>query len=904
MRPIGFVSVMVKMDANQLRQAWVDYFVERGHHYQPSASLVSKDPTVMFTVAGMVPLKPYYLGEEVAPHPRLTSIQRCVRVRGKHDDIDVVGTDTRHLTFFEMLGNFSLGDYFKAEAITMAWEVLTEVLGLDGDRLWVTVHEDDDEAAAIWVDKVGLAPDRIQALGEDNLWAMGEVGPCGPDSEIFYDQGPAHGPGGGPAQGSDERYIELWNLVFMQYNRGPDGTQTELPQKNIDTGAGLERILPILAGTESVYDTDVLRPIVAVAESATGATYGAGGRTDVGLRILADHARAMTFLVSDGVTPANEARGYVLRRIIRRALRWGAQLGATGALGPSLVEAVVATMGPAYPELVEGADAIATVVAAEEERFGRTLRAGQGLLATELERAGGATLAGPVAFRLHDTYGFPIELTAEIAAEAGVEVDRAGFDQAMADQRARARSAAGRSPGAADTSAYRAMLAEAGPTVFTGYVETTSVATVVGVVEVGPGGRPEDEVAGPDEADDTTGPGGRPKDTTGPGGRPKDVELVLDRSPFYAEGGGQVGDTGTIATDTGTAVVTDTTYALPGLVAHRARVTSGHLDAGQIATATIDAPRREAIRRNHTGTHLLHWALREVLGPHVKQQGSLVAPDRLRFDFAHFAPLTPAQIEAVADLVNATILTDDAVEVTETSWAEAEALGAIAFFGDKYGDEVRVVRAGPGSIELCGGTHVDALGMIGPVQIVSQASIGSGTRRLEALTGLGSLDHIRDQERLLATAAGRLQTTPEGLTGALERLQAASAATREELKALRAASLRTEAVTLAGAAQAGLVVARRDDLGADQLKELALSTRGQDGVRAVVLAGTPDAKRVALVAAVRADSGLVAAELLAEPARIVGGGGGKGPELALAGGRDPGRIDEALALVRAHLGLT
>jgi alanyl-tRNA synthetase len=867
--------------ANELRQAFVGYFVERGHHYLASASLVSKDPTVMFTVAGMVPLKPYYLGEQVPPHPRLTSVQKCVRVRGKHDDIDVVGTDTRHLTFFEMLGNFSLGDYFKAEAITMAWELLTEVLGLEADRLWVTVHEDDDEAAAIWVDKVGLAPERVQALGEDNLWAMGEVGPCGPDSEIFYDKGDDHGAGGGPAQGDDERYVELWNLVFMQYNRAADGSVAELPSKNIDTGAGLERILPILAGVESVFDTDVLRPVVAAAESITGATYGTGGRVDVGLRILADHARAMTFLISDGVLPANEARGYVLRRIIRRALRWGTQLGATGALGPPLVEAVVATMGPAYPELVTGADMIATVVAAEEERFGRTLRAGQGLLADELTRAAGGRLAGPVAFRLHDTYGFPIELTAEIAAEAGVEVDRAGFDEAMADQRTRAREAAGRGPGAADTTAHRGLLAEHGPTVFTGYDEAASAATVLGVLEVPP--------AGPDREPDDREP---------------DREIVLDRSPFYAEGGGQVGDTGTITTDTGVAQVTDTTYALPGLVAHRARVTEGHIRPGQSAVAAIDAERRAAIRRNHTGTHLLHWALREVLGPHVKQQGSLVAPDRLRFDFSHFAPLTEAEVEAVTDLVNATILADDPVQVIETSWGEAEALGAIAFFGDKYGERVRVVRAGPGSVELCGGTHVDALGMIGPLQIVAEASIGSGTRRLEALTGLGALDHIKDQERLLADAAATLQTTPEGLHGALERLQATSAATREELKALRSAALGIEAASLAATAERGLVVARRDDLGPDQLKELALATRARDGVVAVVLAGTPDAKRVALVAAVTKDSGLVAAELLAEPARLVGGGGGKGPELALAGGRDPGRIDEALALVRANLGLT
>jgi len=869
---------MKAMDANQLRQAFVGYFVERGHRYLPSAPLVSTDPTVMFTVAGMVPLKPYYLGEQVPPHPRLASVQRCVRVRGKHDDIDVVGTDTRHLTFFEMLGNFSLGDYFKAEAITMAWELLTEVLGLDGDRLWVTVHENDAEAAGIWVDKVGLPPERVQAMGdEDNWWAMGEVGPCGTDSEIFFDKGDDHGAGGGPAAGSDERYVELWNLVFMQYNRAPDGTLSELPDKNIDTGAGLERMLPILTGAESVFDTDVLRPIVAAAEAATGCRYGSGGRTDVGLRILADHARAMVFLVSDGVTPANEARGYVLRRIIRRALRWGAQLGATGALGPRLAEAVVATMAPAYPELTTNASTIAAVVAAEEERFGRTLRAGQGLLGDELAAAAGGRLAGPVAFRLHDTYGFPIELTAEIAAEAGVEVDRAGFEAAMADQRARAREAAGRGGPATDTTAYRQVLEAHGPTTFTGYDEASSTATVLAVLEA------------PSTATNGEGSG---------------VEIVLDRSPFYAEAGGQVGDTGTIATPTGAAQVTDTTYGLPGLVIHHARLTEGTIAPGQGATAAIDAGRREAIRRNHTGTHLLHWALRAVLGPHVKQQGSLVAPDRLRFDFAHHGALSPAELEAVEDRVNAAVLADEAVGVTETSWDEAQAMGAIAFFGEKYGERVRVVSAGPESIELCGGTHVGALGMIGPFHILSEASIGSGTRRLEALTGTAALDHVRHQEHLLAEAAGVLQTTPAGLPAALERLTAGAAATREELKALRSAALGVEAGSLAGAATDGAVVARRDGLGPDQLKELALATRDRAGIRAVVLAGSPDHKRVSLVAAVAPGTGLVAAELLAEAARLVGGGGGKGPELAMAGGRDPARIDEALGLVRTKLGLT
>ncbi len=867
---------MTVSDANQLRRAFVDYFVERGHHYLPSAPLVANDPTVMFTVAGMVPLKPYYLGEQVPPHPRLTSVQRCVRVRGKHDDIDVVGRDTRHLTFFEMLGNFSLGDYYKAEAITMAWELLTEVLGLDAERLWVTVHESDAEAEAIWVDKVGLSPGRVQAMGEDNLWAMGEVGPFGTDSEIFFDKGEAHGSGGGPAAGSDERYIEMWNLVFMQYNRAPDGTVSELPTKNIDTGAGLERILPVLTGADSVFDTDVLRPIVATAEAATGVRYGADERADVGLRIMADHARAMVFLVSDGVLPDNEARGYVLRRIIRRALRWASQLGASGAVGPALVEAVVDTMAPAYPELANNAQSIAAVVAAEEERFGRTLRAGQGLLADELAKVSEGILAGPVAFKLHDTYGFPIELTAEIAAEAGVEVDRAGFEAAMADQRARAREAAKGAGADVDTGAYRDLLEAHGPSAFTGYDEPRSAATVLAVLEA----------------------------PTGASGDARAVEIVLDRTPFYAEGGGQVGDTGTIATDTGVAEVTDSTYGLPGLIVHRAQITEGVISPGQSADAAIDAERREAIRRNHTGTHLLHWALREVLGPHVKQQGSLVAPDRLRFDFAHHGPLSRAETEAVEDLVNAQVLADEAVVVTETSWEEAQAMGAIAFFGEKYGDRVRVVTAGEGSVELCGGTHVDALGMIGPLQIVSEASIGSGTRRLEALTGTGALGHIRDQDHTLAQAAGVLQTTPGELAGALERLQASAAASRDELKALRSAGLRTEAAALAASATDGAVVARRDGLAPDQLRELALATREADGVRAVVLAGSPDSRRVALAAAVVPDAGLVAAELLAEPAKVVGGGGGKGPEVALAGGRDPARIDEALDVVRTTLGLT
>jgi alanyl-tRNA synthetase len=668
----------------------------------------------------------------------------------------------------------------------------------------------------------------------------------------------------------------MWNLVFMQYNRAPDGSLSELPSRNVDTGAGLERILPVLTGAESVFDTDVLRPIVAAAEAATDTRYGSGERSDVGLRILADHARAMVFLISDGVLPSNEARGYVLRRIIRRALRWGSTLGATGPIAEPLVGAVVDTMGGAYPELRAGAGRIKEVVGGEEERFGRTLRSGQAILSSELESSDQG-LSGEVAFRLHDTYGFPIELTAEIAAEAGVEVDRAGFESAMAAQRARAREAAGKAGPATDTSAYQDLLAEHGPSVFTGYDEAVSASKVLAVLG-SPGG---------DEAIED-----------------KAVEIVLDRSPFYAEAGGQVGDTGTITTDTGAAVVTDTTYGLPGLIVHSGLLAEGEIAPGQVATAAIDGPRREAIRRNHTGTHLLHWALREVLGPHVKQQGSLVAPDRLRFDFSHHTGLSAEEIEAVEDLVNASVLSDAPVSVEVTSWAEAQAAGAIAFFGEKYGDQVRVVRAGPSSTELCGGTHVAALGMIGPIQILTEASIGSGTRRLEALTGTGSFAHIRDQEHILAEAARALQTTPEGISASLERLRATQAATRDELKALRASALGAEATALADQATDGRVVARRDGLANDQLKDLALAVRDNNGVTAVVLIGSPDGRRVALVGAVRKDSGPSAADLIGPAASLVGGGGGKGPELAVAGGRDPARIEEALQLVRTNLGLT
>jgi len=869
------------MDANGLRRAFTDFFAERGHHVVPSAGLIPHHPKApLFTNAGMNQFLPYFLGEEAAPYRRATSVQKCVRIRGKHDDIELIGRTTRHFTFFEMLGNFSFGDYFKAEAVAFAWELLTEELGLDADRLWVTVYETDDEAAEIWRDSIGLPPGRVQRAGEDNFWEMGDTGPCGPCSEIYFDRGPGFGPAGGPVGGGEERYVELWNLVFMQNFREPDGTVVDLPKTNIDTGAGLERLLAVLQGVGSAWDTDAVRPIIAEAEAATGRRYGADGGVDVSLRILADHARSMTFLVNDGVFPSNEDRGYVLRRLIRRAVREAYRLGVEATITPRLVDATVGLLGEAYPDLGRNRDFISGVVAREEERFRATLRSGLTMLEESL--AGGVGMVpGPIAFKLHDTFGFPVELTREIAAERDVAVDEAGFAEAMATQRRQSRQATkGPAQDAAHADAYRELVEQFGPTTFVGYGDDTSTSRVLAVLPV--------EV-----------PEGSPHPS-----RPH-VEVFLDRSPFYAEGGGQIGDAGCIDGPTGSATVIDTTPARPGLHRHLAVLVEGELRAGQEVRAAIDGERRAAIRRNHTGTHLLHWGLREVLGEHVKQAGSLVAPDRLRFDFSHYGPLTRAEVARIEDLVNERILADEVVRVSVSSKAEAEGRGAIAFFGDKYGDTVRVVEAGSRSMELCGGTHVSALGQIGPFQIVSEGSIGANLRRIEATTGTATLARLRHDEAVLADAAERLKATPDEVAEAIERKLAELRSVEAELRALRQQSLREVARALVAAARSdgGTVVARRDGLDQKQLQELAVLVRAEDGVRAVVLGAAPADGKVALVAAVAKGSGLVASELIAEAARMVGGGGSKHPELAMAGGRDPSRLDEALDAARRQLGL-
>ncbi|HVL93779.1 MAG TPA: alanine--tRNA ligase [Acidimicrobiales bacterium] len=857
------------MDADSLRRAFTQFFVERSHHAVPSAPLVPHHPTApMFTNSGMNQFVPYFLGEEAPPWPRATSVQKCVRLSGKHNDIEELGRTRRHLTFFEMLGNWSFGDYFKEGAIAYAWEFVTEVAGFDGDRIWVTVHDSDDDAEAIWRDTVGLPAERIQRLGDkDNFWQMGETGPCGPDSELHYDCGPEWGDAGGPAHGANDRYIEFWNLVFMQYSRHGDGSLTDLPTRNIDTGAGLERWLMLLQGVPTVFDTDLVRPLIARVESISGRRYGTDDRQDTWLRIVADHARTMAFLVADGVTPSNEDRGYVLRSVVRRAVRRGWQLGIERPFLTEVLDDVVAVMAGAYPELARDADAVGTTVAREEERFWQTLRTGTALLDEEL--AGGA-VSGPVAFRLHDTFGFPIELTEEIAAERGVTVDRRGFDAAMTEQRDRARASARKevvSAGGLD--AYRQLVDEHGRTVFTGYGAVDGVATVLAVLPT---------------ADER-------------------VEVFLDRTPFYAEGGGQVGDTGTLTSDTGRAEVLDTTAPLPGLHRHLVRMVEGEFRVGQPVQAVVGGGRRQAIRRNHTGTHLLHAALREVLGPHVKQQGSFVGPEYLRFDFSHFGPVGAGDLATIEEMVNAQVLANEAVRVFETSKAEAERLGALAFFGDKYGDTVRVVEAGAHSRELCGGTHVDALGTIGPVTVVSESSIGANIRRVTGLTGTATLERYQEDGRLLGRAASLLRADPKDVPGAVERLLERQRALEAELKAVRTQAASGDARSLAAAAVAGAVVARRDGLPPDQLRDLALAVRNEPGVWAVVLVGTPDGTRVTLVAAVEPGGDLAAPALLAEPARQVGGGGGGRGDVAQAGGKDVAGIDAALAAARAGLGI-
>lgn len=854
--------------AQELRTSFLKFFAERDHMAVPSASLIPHDPTVLFTVAGMVPFKPYFVGDEVAPYSRAATIQKCARAGGKHNDLDDVGRTKRHLVFFEMMGNFSFGDYFKSKAIPWSWEFVTETLGFDGDRIWVTVHTSDDEAEAMWHEEVGVPMDRIQRLGDkDNFWQMGDTGPCGPCSELHIDRGSEFGPPGGPLNDPHgDRFMEFWNLVFMQYNQSSDGSRVALPKPSIDTGAGLERILALLQGKDSVWETDAIFPIVEAAQSVTGSSYKIGDyedRASFSLRVLAEHARSSTMLVNDGVFPSNEGRGYVLRRIIRRAVRHAYLLGTEKLVMPALVESAISTMGEAYPDVIAQKDFILGVLTKEEERFRQTLKTGLSILENELNQADeNHVVSGSTAFLLHDTYGFPLEVTQEIVAERELSVDLDGFRVEMDQQRQRAKAA--RRGNVADDSRidlYREVMESHGTGAFVGYERECCLTKVLAII-------PDDDGL---------------------------FDVFLEQTPFYAESGGQVGDTGFLTSSSGNYEVLDTTYALPGLRRHLCRVISGTLLINQEVDASIDVLRRTAIRRHHTATHILHWALREVLGEHVKQAGSLVNDERLRFDFSHYDSLTIDQLKSIEDLANTLTLDNAAVTSLETSKDEALEKGAIAFFGDKYGDQVRVLSAGP-SVELCGGTHVTATGDIGLIHIISEGSVGANLRRIEAVAGIRSLELLQREQRSLNEAATLLGTSSQELLVGVHRKLDEFKAVQDENKILRSRLAVFGATSLAQGAHEGIVVARVDELSPGDLRELALAVRQQVGIRAVVLGGLTPEGGVSLVAAVTPSSGLSATALIKDAAKVVGGGGGGKGDIATAGGKLPEHLPEALRL--------
>jgi alanyl-tRNA synthetase len=878
------------MNSTDIRRRFTDFFVARNHRLVPSSPLIPNDPTLLLANAGMNQFKPYFLGEVEPDFRRATSVQKCTRT----SDIENVG-DRSHCTFFEMLGNFSFGDYFKEGAIAYAWELVTEGFGLEPERLWATVYLDDDEAFGLWRE-IGVPAERIQRLGkEDNFWDMGVPGPCGPSSEIHYDRGPTFGPDGGPASESD-RYLEIWNLVFMQNVRGEGEGKDypilgELPEKNIDTGMGLERVAILLQGADSMYETDLFAPVRAEVQELSAASYGKDDRVDRSIRIVTEHGRTASFLIADGVLPSNEGRGYILRRLLRRSVRHLRLLGVEDPALARVSARVVDTLGGAWPELVAQRSLIEQVVASEEESFSRTLRQGSTLLDSAIRRTreqGVPMLGGDTAFQLHDTFGFPYELTLEAAAEAGLEVDADRFQELMEDQRRRAKEA--RRELDADLrrlESYRDLSARHGRTTFLGYQTTTAEGRLLGLLRDG------EELAAASEGDQ--------------------VELILDRTPFYAEGGGQVGDTGLVRTGGGAVLqVTDTQAGLEGFYVHTARVVSGEPQVGDQVHAEVDADRREAVTRSHTATHTLHWALRDQLGEHARQQGSLVDAGRLRFDFAHFQAVPSEQLAEIEASVNRQLLADPDIKVWHGTLAEAEAAGALSLFGEKYGSVVRVVEVGDFSRELCGGTHVGHGSQVGPVHVVGEASIGANLRRIEALTGLEALHYVDRERQLLAEVAALLKTRPEDAPEQLRRrLEALATATRE-LERLRVAGLERLAADLAGrvAREPGgwLVAERVPDAGADDLRRIASSVRDRVGAGpGVVVLGSEVQGKAAMVALLTTDlaaSGAAARDVLARAAKAVGGGAGGKGDLASAGGRDPSRLDEALGIARADaLGL-
>lgn len=886
------------MQTHEIRERFTQHFVDAGHEAVPSASLILEDPDLLFVNAGMVPFKPYFLGQQNPPFPNgtATSIQKCVRTL----DIEEVGITTRHNTFFQMAGNFSFGQYFKEGAITHAWELLTNPLseggyGLDPERLWVTVYLDDDEAAEIWEKKIGVPAERIQRLGmADNYWSMGVPGPCGPCSEIYYDRGPEHGEEGGPAA-DDTRYLEIWNLVFMEKIRG-EGTGKDsfeilgdLPKKNIDTGMGVERVALLLQDVENVYETDLLRPVIDVAEEITGATYQGDGPDAIRFRVIADHSRTGMMLILDGVTPSNEGRGYILRRLLRRIIRSARLLGATGETLERFMNTIMDTMTPSYPEIADNRDRIVRTAVAEEKAFLKTLESGTHRFdetAARLSATGQKMVSGQDAFSLHDTYGFPIDLTLEMAAEAGLDVDIDGFEAAMSEQRARAKADnRAKKHGNADLSVYREWV-DNNPTEFVGFSELTADAKVLGLV-----------IDGQSVTHATQG---------------DEVEVILDVSPLYAESGGQTADRGRLVSGTTILDVNDVQKIGKKLWVHKATVTSGGIDLGQAVRAEVDPQWRHGARQAHTGTHLIHAALRQVLGPTAVQAGSLNRPGYLRFDFNYTEQLTPAQLSEIATITNQAVDADLTVNTIETSLDEAKKMGAMALFGENYGSEVRVVEiGGPFSIELCGGTHTEHTSQIGPVAVLGESSVGSGARRIEAYSGLDSFRYFSKEAALATGLAASLKAPteelPERVSQLTEKLKAAEkqiADLNRQQLASRSGELVSQAVTVGKVT--ALLHRLPDGISGGDLRSLASDLRGRlAGKPAVVVLASADGDKLPFIVGATKealDLGVKSGELVKVLSGYVNGRGGGKPDMAQGSGTDVAGLEAGFHAVREELG--
>lgn len=868
---------MKKLGLNEIREEFLRFFESKGHLRLPSFSLVPKnDPSVLLINAGMTPLKPYFTGAEKPPCNRVTTCQKCIRT----PDIDNVGKTARHGTFFEMLGNFSFGDYFKKEAITWAWEFVTKVMGMPEDRLYVSIYEEDDEAFEIWNREVGLALERIFRMGkEDNFWEHG-IGPCGPCSEIYFDRGPERGCGKPDCTvGCDcDRYIEFWNLVFTQFNRQEDGTYTKLEKKNIDTGMGLERLAVIMQDVDSIFEVDTIRRILDHVCKKAGVVYGRGDE-DVSIRVITDHIRGTVMMVSDGILPSNEGRGYVLRRLLRRAARHGRLLGIKGPFLYDVAKVAIRESCEAYPELAEKEEYICKVIKTEEERFAATIDQGIAILnamIAELKMENKDVLPGNMAFKLHDTYGFPLDLTREIAGEAGLTVDEEGFMAEMAEQKNKARMALKNREMSAWGRDLAAGIDKDLKTEFVGYESYSSESRILHII------LDDEQVNSAQQGEEVT--------------------IILDRTPFYAESGGQVADTGYITGKDGKVRVNGCVKVGEGLYLHTGVVEEGIIEKDAHVTASIDVERRLAIARNHTVTHLLHKALRNVLGDHVTQAGSLVAPDRLRFDFRHFEAMTKEEIKRVEDEVNARILDDLKVTVREMSVDEANRLGAMALFEEKYGDLVRVVQAGDYSMELCGGTHLKSTAQAGLFKIVSEGGVAAGVRRIEALTGKGALEYYDQVEEKLESIAAALRTSPQESLKRVETLNSELKAALKEIEQLKAklASSSFDEV-LGGAVEvSGMKIAtgRFDQLDMDSLRNTCENLRSRIGSGVVVLASSlgDKASFVAMATKDAVERGIHCGNIVKEAAKAAGGGGGGRPDMAQAGGKDTSKIDEALRI--------